>query len=276
MSADIRIFADLRDRDLQREGIMIAEGHLVAERLLEGPFEIMGSLCTPRDAAEWTARLLARHAPPPVILTESEISGITGFDFHRGVLVAARVPVLPAFSTWWQAFGVVTPIPALPSRLIVCPKLTDAENLGSIFRCAAALGWTAVGLGESCITPFSRRVLRVSMGNCLRVSSFRLDQTSNFDELKKAGFLVVGTSTRPDAMELTELRRELGELKNLSGPGDHIKLALVFGNEFSGLGPTQETACHRLATIPLHRGTDSLNVAVAAGIFMHELGPDRF
>ena len=278
MPTDIRIFADLRDRDLQREGIMIAEGHLVAERLLAGPFEILGAICTPGDAAEWIPRLLARQADPPLVLPESAIADIVGYAFHRGILVAGRVPELPTFTTWWREaqLGWLKTCPPPHSRLVICPKLTDPENLGSIYRCAAALGWEAVGVGAGCITPFNRRVLRVSMGNCLRIDTFRLESDNDFRALESAGFLVVGASVGPGTMDLAELRRELAELATISGPDASIRLALVFGNEFSGLSPEQEASCHRRVTIPMHQGTDSLNVAVAAGIFMHELGPGRF
>lgn len=269
---DLRLFAKLRDRDLAREGIMIAEGHLVAERLLEGSHEILAALCTPRDAEEWSAKLPVR----PMVLEEEAMAEIAGYPFHRGVLVAARIPPVPEFGAWWDScvrVAVGQGKAELPTRLVLCPALNDAENLGVIYRCAAALGWDAIGYGPECTSPFSRRVLRVSMGNCLRLPSFRLAGSAAFDELKQRGFLVVGTSIRPDAMSLDELRRELEELGRVNPAGSPIRLALVFGNEFSGLNPEQEAACHRLVTIPMHRGTDSLNVAVAAGIFMHELGP---
>jgi tRNA G18 (ribose-2'-O)-methylase SpoU len=143
-----------------------------------------------------------------------------------------------------------------------------------IYRCAAALGWDGLGVGPECTSPFSRRTLRVSMGNCLRLPGFKLGGRADFAELKRRGFLVVGTSVRPWAMSLDELRNELAELARVNPPDSPIRLALAFGNEFTGLDAEQEAACHRLATIPMHRSTDSLNVAVAAGIFMHELGPD--
>jgi tRNA G18 (ribose-2'-O)-methylase SpoU len=281
-AAGLHYFTRLRDRDLAREGIMVAEGHLVAERLLAGPFEILAALVSPKDEAEWTERLAARPCPPglaapapkPTVMDEAAMAEIAGYQFHRGVLVAARVPELPAFGTWWDSLATTTSPVDLPSRLVLCPDLNDAENLGVIYRCAAALGWDGLGVGPECTSPFSRRTLRVSMGNSLRLPGFKLAGRAEFRELKQRGFLVVGTSVRPGAMSLDQLRDELAELARVNPPDSPIRLALVFGNEFTGLDAEQEAACHRLATIPMHRGTDSLNVAVAAGIFMHELGPD--
>ena len=288
---DIGLFANLRDRDLTREGLLVAEGRLVVERLLAvagrtpeglpsagigtaGKPELLGLVCPPPEEAEWQDKVAGRC--PVLARTEADISGIAGFNFHRGVLAAARAPTLPAFETWWedclgQAAGSGSHARS-PSRLVLCPDLNDAENLGSIYRCASALGWDGVGIGAACTSPFSRRVLRVSMGNCLRLPSFSLTADTDFSGLRRQGFVVVGTSIRPAARPLAELRQELCELARFNPPETPIRIALIFGNEFSGLRPEQEAACDRLVTIPMHGGTDSLNVAVAAGIFMHELG----
>jgi len=47
------------------------------------------------------------------------------------------------------------------------------------------------------------------------------------------------------------------------------RLALLFGNEAQGIAPDLLALCDRKITIPMKLGTDSLNVAVAAGIFLH-------
>jgi tRNA G18 (ribose-2'-O)-methylase SpoU len=206
-------------------------------------------------------------------LPEEELAGLVGFAFHRGVLAAARAPAVPGLEDWWRDLRGAAGSPAgLPTRVVLCPALTDAENLGSIYRCASALGWDAVGMGPECITPYSRRGLRVSMANCLSLPGFRLAADNDFSPLKRLGFVVVGASLHAEARHLAELRQTLAELASVNPPEDPIRLALVFGNEYHGLRPDQEAACDHLVTIPMHRGTDSLNVAVAAGILMFELG----
>jgi tRNA G18 (ribose-2'-O)-methylase SpoU len=55
----------------------------------------------------------------------------------------------------------------------------------------------------------------------------------------------------------------------LAGAGRRGRAAILFGNEAQGLSPDVVAACDRRVTIPMHYGTDSLNVAVAAGIFLY-------
>jgi tRNA G18 (ribose-2'-O)-methylase SpoU len=119
----------------------------------------------------------------------------------------------------------------------------------------------AVLVGRGSADPFSRRVLRVSMGGSLRVPIRSADD--------------IGT-------DLRELRDSLGvELaatvldstaEPLATAGRADRFALVFGSEGHGLAPSIVALCHRRITIPMQLGTDSLNVAVAAGIFLHHFG----
>jgi tRNA G18 (ribose-2'-O)-methylase SpoU len=59
-------------------------------------------------------------------------------------------------------------------------------------------------------------------------------------------------------------------LGTVAAPG---RLALVFGSEGHGLTPDVVRACDRRVTIPMRANVDSFNVAVAAGIFLHNLAP---
>lgn len=273
MTLDISFFASLRDRDLSREGYMIGEGRLLAERMLASSCEMIGLLCSPENAEEM--KTLSRGQCPIQIMTESEISTVAGFPFHRGVMAAARIPELATLSDWdaicpYTSLERPNDFKAHPCRCVICPEVSEPDNLGSIYRCAAALGWDAVLLGPSCTSPFSRRALRSSMGASLTTQTIQLSGPDDLSELLLRGFLILGTSIKDEAQELEDLSGQLKQLGRLNA--DRIPIALMFGNEFRGLDSEWEAACKRLVRIPMHGGTDSLNIAVAAGIFMYELG----
>ena len=182
---------------------------------------------------------------------------LAGFGFHRGILACARRPIPRGLEGW------LPPIDR-PVTVVVCAAIQDPENLGGIFRNCAAMGVCHVLIGEHSADPLSRRVLRVSMGTVLK-ASFR--QTPQL------------------AADLQRLRGEFqlhlaaSVLDPTAPPLDHApcpqRLALLLGNERNGLSPEVVAMCDSRWTIPMRSGTDSLNVAVASGIFLYHFSCGR-
>jgi tRNA G18 (ribose-2'-O)-methylase SpoU len=183
--------------------------------------------------------------------TRAEIEALCGFHFHRGLLVSADCPVLP---------DVLEALPPGPAPLLVLPEINDPENLGSLLRTAAAFGVAGVLLGERCSTPFSRRVLRVSMGAALELPLVHTrNLRAELERLRGLGLVLLGSSARrglpPAELELA----------------DTAPRALLLGNEGQGLAGEYAELCHTLLRIPLGPAVSSLNVALAAGILLYEL-----
>ncbi len=137
--------------------------------------------------------------------------------------------------------------------------MQDPENLGSILRIAAALG-IALVLGTGCCDPFSRRVLRVSMGAALQVPI--LEASCLCDELAVArahfGLELWAAVTGGDATPFDRPKRP-------------PRVALLLGSEGHGLGEPWLGLSDRRVTIPMQPKVDSLNVAIAAGILLYHL-----
>ena len=142
--------------------------------------------------------------------------------------------------------------------LVICPRLSNPENLGAIARIADVFGIDAIVVGPSCPDPFSRRVLRVSMGSVLGVPVIADPRIEDdVDELVQDHQLeLVGAVADPAADPFDREPR----------PG---RLGLVLGDEDRGIAPEWLKRCRRVVTIPLRPGAGSLNVAVAAGILLH-------
>jgi tRNA G18 (ribose-2'-O)-methylase SpoU len=254
---ELDAYRDLRDRDLRREGLLVAEGRWLVERLLASGWEVLSVLCAPRFAGHF--RALAAGRCPVLTADEERLARVAGFPFHRGVLAAARRPRFPSLADWLASGASARGGSAAGGTLVLCPRLTGEYNLGSIVRSAAALGADALAVGPSCCDPLSRRALKVSMGAAFRLPLLGLEEeVADLERLRAAGFRIAGASPAPEALPLASWRRD--------GP-----VALVLGEEAEGLPAPWAGACDVLLRIPMRAGTDSLNVSVAAGILLYAL-----
>lgn len=250
---DLELYRDLRDRDLRREGLLIAEGRWLVERLLASGWEVLSVVCAPRFAAHFLA--LAAGRCPVLTAGEDQLARVAGFAFHRGVLAAARRPAPISLAAWLSG----RPAGSRGDTLVICPQLTGEYNLGSVVRSAAALGADGLAVGPRCCDPLSRRALKVSMGAAFRLPLLALEEgAADLVRLRAAGFCIAGASPAPLALPLASWSRE--------GP-----VALVLGEEAEGLPEPWAEGCDLLLRIPMRAGADSLNVSVAAGILLHAL-----
>jgi tRNA G18 (ribose-2'-O)-methylase SpoU len=252
--ADPRIapFVALKDRDIAREhGLFIAEGEHLLQRLIDSPLRTDRVLLSDRRAAEIAPTVTV--GVPVYVATDAMMRDIIGYKFHSGV-IAAGVRPGP------KSIDEVVLHDRQRLTLVVLPEIANAENLGALFRIAAGFGADAVVLGERSADPFWRQCVRVSMGNVFKLPLARSDDLVR--DLRRLhdewGISIVGTVLDERAESLATFQRD-------------NRTAVLFGNEAQGLDSATMGACDRLVTIPMKLGTDSLNVAVAAGIVMYEL-----
>ena len=242
-------YRSLKDRDLRGEGVFICEGRNLVLRLLESDWEAESVLCAPRFAGQ--IREAAAGRCPVIEKEEGELSGITGFPFHRGVLACGvRRPIPPVSDLSHHVPDART--------VVVLPDLANQENIGGIIRSAHAFGVDAVVLGGSCGDPFGRKALKTSMGSTLRVPLYSLTGPGALKALEVAGFTIAGMVTAQAAVLLQEFRKP-------------AKTAVLIGGEAAGLSEEWQEACDILVTIPMNAGIDSLNAAVAAGIVLYTI-----
>jgi tRNA G18 (ribose-2'-O)-methylase SpoU len=204
----------------------------------------------------------ARGAPV-YLASRAVIAVIAGFDLHRGVVaIGDRVEPTDAGSLVSAGHD-----PAA-GPLVVGEGLNDHENLGGLFRNAAAFAATGVLLDPTSADPLYRRSIRVSLGHVLRVPFARLgDWPASLASLPAAGWELLALTPAPGAVALSSIERR--------GP-----VALLVGAEGPGLSAAAIAAAGRAVRIPMHAGVDSLNVATAAAVALHHLtrpvpGPRR-
>ncbi|NWG13848.1 MAG: RNA methyltransferase [Acidobacteria bacterium] len=229
----------------RRAGLFVAEGEKVVQRLLASDYEVISVLVSDRREADIYPAL--RPGTDLMVIQDRLATQLVGFKFHGGVMACGRRKPQPDIAS------------LMCSRFLVgCSRVDDPENLGSIIRLCAVFGVEGLFVGRGCADPFSRRVLRVSMGNGFRlpVRESR-DLRDDLTRLKQDfGFQLLASVTDPDADPLGTVRRP-------------PRTVILFGNEAHGLEPDLIALCDRRVTVPMKSGTDSLNVAVAAGILLY-------
>lgn len=255
--ADPRVddFRDLNSVDRRPDlpsgkGLVIAEGVLVAQRMLASRFTPHAFLGTDRRLTELSADLAG--VPAPFYRASAEVMAeIVGFHLNRGVLGAAR-----------RAADLgVAEVLAGARTVAVLEGVNDHENLGSIFRNAAGLGVDAVVFGAGCADPLYRRAVRVSMGHALLVPFARATGwPAELDLLRDNDFRLLAMTPDVAARRLAETLDELSDQK----------VAVLVGAEGPGLTETVLRAADARVRIPMSRGTDSLNVATAAALAFYE------
>jgi tRNA G18 (ribose-2'-O)-methylase SpoU len=249
---DIAPFSDLK---LPRTpGIFIAEGEKVVRSLLESGVEI-GSIYLTEEHFLAKSELIRSHMQSQeckiILDSKQAMEEIVGFSLHQGILAAAKIP-------GEKKIDQIVAETTKPLLFVILDGITDAENMGSLYRTSAALGATAVICGNSSISPWIRRAVRVSLGAVFNLPTiFTPSLSDTIAELRSRGILVYAATLNPNAQVLWEsdLSRDV---------------AFVFGSEGHGIKREIVSACSSEVTIPMPEGTDSLNVSVAQGLFLYE------
>ncbi len=252
-------FRDLTTADRRPDrpggrGLVIAEGSVVVRRLIASAYPVRALLGVRKRFEELGSDLEDVRAPYYQASAEL-MAQVVGFHLNRGVLATADRISFPAAAD----------LLASVSSVVVLEGVGDHENLGSIFRNAAALGIGAVLLGEGCADPLYRRSVRVSMGTALLVPFARLAGAwpESASLLRSKGFTIVALTPRAAAVSLGAAA--------LAGR----RIALLLGSEGPGLTDAALEAADLQVRIPMAPGVDSLNVATAGAIAFAEIGRTR-
>jgi tRNA G18 (ribose-2'-O)-methylase SpoU len=244
-------FRDLTDADVRpdRRGVVIAEGAAVVARMIDSPYRVRAVVGVPSRIEALKPQLAALNAPVYVV-DKWLLSAVVGFRVTRGMLAAADRPPAAALDEVLRD----------ARRIAFLEGLNDFENIGALFRNAAAFGLDALLLDARCADPLYRRSVRVSMGHVLRVPFAVLPAgrrdggaATGVRQLTERGFSTIALTPSADAVDLRTLD---------IAP----RWAVLVGAEGPGLTPETQCAATVRARIPMAAGVDSLNVATAAAV----------
>jgi tRNA G18 (ribose-2'-O)-methylase SpoU len=263
----VDVFRNVRDADLRgRDGLFMAESELVIRRLLRTPERLHALLLSPQKLERMRDAFVHVSDELPVLVAPLDLMvTITGFPIHRGAL-AAGTRRRPEELTIDAALGHLRRQPSF--QVLLCEALTNVDNMGGIFRNAAAFGVNGVVLDGACCDPLYRKAIRVSMGHSLSVPyAVCRDWTADLQRLKREwGVRLIGAEAAPGARPLWLAGvDDGGERRSLD------RVGVVFGSEGPGLSENARACCDELVQIPMAPGVPSLNVAVASAVILYEL-----
>jgi tRNA G18 (ribose-2'-O)-methylase SpoU len=235
-------------------GVFVAEGRLVVRRLIDLRHWEIESILLTAPAAESLADVLANVEAPVYVAAQDLMNSLAGFNIHRGCLAIVKRPDTPTLDR----------IAAGPlARVLVLEGVNNPDNVGGLFRSAAAFGIELVVLGPNSGDPLYRKAIRTSMGATLSVPFVRARQwPAALRELRADGFTIVALTPSMRAAPLEEV-------------WPHAKLALLVGSEGEGLTDEAMAFATVKARIPMADAVDSLNVTTAASIAMYHCFAER-
>ncbi len=241
--------AAARGRTEAEHGCFVAEGLLALEAVLGSPHPLRSVLVADNKIDRVSALLDGSPAATDVdvyVGSPALLRGVTGFDIHRGVVASAGRLPLPRPQD----------LLAATDRAVVVEGVNDHENLGALFRNAAAFGVDAVLLDPTCADPLYRRSVRVSVGHVLRVPWTRIPAPpEGLGLVRTAGHTVLALTPAGDVTAGQAAAR-----------WRHGPVAWMVGAEGPGLTDAALGAADARVRIPVADGVDSLNVATAAAV----------
>ena len=246
-------YASVADPALARaSGLFVAEGRLVVQRLIESGRYSVRSVLLSEAAQQQLDGVLARLDPgvPVYVCPIQSFRHITGFHIHRGCVALIERPASPS----------IRELLAGARLVLMLESIANPDNVGGIFRNAAAFAADGVLLDGATGDPFYRKAIRTSMGAVLRVPFARAEWADALPILRVAGFTIVALT--PDGAE---------PLDRFAEHQRTDRLALLLGNEGTGLSDAWSASADARVRIPMRSEVDSLNVAVAAGIALARL-----
>ena len=242
---------------LRAQGVFVAEGRTVVRRILAGGrFHVRALLVTPTALRSLEDILEKAAQPPPVYVAERAIlSACGGILFHQGCLGLVDRPQPVNAAQLMQRIGAPRPVVALE-------RVADPDNIGAIFRNAAAFGAAAVLLSPGCSDPLYRKAVRTSIGTTLAVPFAVVDPwPQGLDPLRAAGYHAVALTPAASGLPLQDYAPPPGKAATI----------LMVGNEGDGLTVAALKFADARVRIPIQPPVNSLNAGTAAGIALYAL-----
>jgi len=247
---DLRLkeFSERRDSLLRQNQVMIVDSDKVVSRMIKGGYRIKRLLATERFLRILQAGELRLAPDVEVFLGDKPVvEQIIGHRIHHGVVAIAERPEDCSLD-------------ALGDRLVILNGVVSSENVGAIVRCCHAFGFSGLIADQLSCTPWVRRAIRVSMGSVFSLNIYHTDKLLELmSKLKGQGYALYGSGIVPHSIS------SKGFLPN-------NRFALILGSEGAGMQQAVIDACDVVLQIPVDAGIDSLNVAVASGVLLYQLG----
>ena len=224
--------------------------HALVEALTYAPHAVLKVFIDPKVADLSVRKLIDRLGTPKGKLGEGQAkSDMMRDTAHQGVI--GQISVFNLIRPY-EKFAEELHVTANSSVLFLS-GVVDPHNVGAIIRSAAGFGASAVLLPERGQAPITTAVLKVSAGMAFRIPLVSVsNEQQALADLKKRGFKVFGLSGE-------------GVQTIVEEEFEHPTV-FILGNEGSGIASNLKPLCDKVLKIPIHKKTESLNVAASAAV----------
>jgi len=244
---------DLRRRKArEKHSLFVAEGVRSVEELLRSGLTVRGALIAPQlgsaPRGEALRTLLDQSRVEIAEVSEKDFRSAAETESPQGIIAIGEVPSRSLDTLH------IPPV----CRILVLDAVQDPGNVGTILRTAAALAATATIALLGTVDLWNPKVIRASMGAQFHHFALHAEWADLSRLLDRENVELWAADAKGEPLDKTRAVK---------------RLAIVVGNEGSGLSPDVRAKADRTISLPIASGVESLNVAVAAGIILHELRP---
>jgi tRNA G18 (ribose-2'-O)-methylase SpoU len=253
----VAAYRGVRDGELLRShGLFVAEGRYVVRRVVEdGRYRVQSMLVNDAAWRELQVTIADLGETVPIFVGDANaLAEIAGYDVHRGCLALVER----------RTAATAVELIAASRSLVILEAVSNADNVGGVFRNAAAFGADGVLLSPTCCDPLYRKAIRTSMGATLRVPFARAgagDWPAVLTRVRAAGFTIVALTPREPSETL----------EAFAARPRPARVALIVGTEGAGLTAAVEASADVRVRIPISGDVDSLNLASAVGIALYQI-----
>jgi 23S rRNA (guanosine2251-2'-O)-methyltransferase len=231
---------------------MLVYGRNVAKELLENGKIVQKIILQDGFSDKEINALIEKRKVPVQYMSKREIDRLAP-GVHQGIIL---------FIPDYKYKDISDVLDEEAKFFVILDHLEDPHNLGAIIRTCEAAKVDAIIMPKDRQAQVNSTVMKTSAGTLDNVNIVTVTNlVSTIDELKKNGFWIVGTALE-DSVDYRSI--------DYSG-----KIALVIGNEGSGMSKLVKNACDFIAKIPMYGTTNSLNASVASGIMIYEVIRNR-
>ena len=262
----VEVYRDIKGRDLAGRGaLFILEGENSIQNLVNyGRIPLKSVLLSERrlEPMRPLLKVICAQGVPVYVLKQEVLEALVGFHFHRGVLgCGEKLPSLGPREFLSRIEGT--------GPLIIAEQMSNLDNVGALFRNAAAFGARAIMFDEKSSDPYYRKSLRVSGGHALAIPFSRTGTIKSIIEAAQAQGLHVIALVTPHA-DCKKIR-SLVDYRSALFSSSKRPIAILLGAEGPGLSKEAMALADACVTIPMAKDVDSLNVATSAAVALFEI-----
>ena len=185
---------------------------------------------------------------------------INKYDFNVTYVSKEIIKKLSSLDTTSNFIGVVRMKEMnnnFGNRILILDDIQDPGNLGTIIRSSVAFNVTDIILSNNSVDLYNDKVIRSSEGMIYKINIVRTDLIKVIKKLKENNYLILGTNVR-NGVDVKEVNSS--------------RFALIMGNEGKGVKEEILNLCDKNLYIKMNKNCESLNLGVATGILLYELG----